>query len=426
MESRIVNYCSILRKHICKDYRQMFREQGQSMKYPFLTPGSDQYADVLWDWDSWLSDIALRQILAEVNDPEQTRRAFPYERGCVENFLNFSDMTGYVPILAGRGEYRKPDDILSSNMHKPCLAQHAAFLVKETGEGEWLREKFYFLQAFTNNYYNHHRHESTGLYFWQDDTAIGVDNDPCTYGRPPRSSASIYLNCLMYRELLAMAYLSQKLNLDEISTLFERDAAALKNAINEHCWDERDGFFYNVDLSVTKNIHPGQWGHGWGLHCGQPPHWSCLIQRIGVWSGFLALWAGVATPEQARRVVEEHYRNPKTFNAPAGVRTLSKMEKMYEVRASGNPSSWLGPVWGAANYLTFRGFVRYGYNDDATELAEKTIVLFGRDIERFGAMHEYYLPENGEPVLNRGFQNWNYLVLNMINWLEGKQPVEEF
>ena len=48
-----------------------------------------------------------------------------------------------------------------------------------------------------------------------------------------------------------------------------------------------------------------------------------------------------------------------------------------------------------------------------------------RDIERYGAMHEYYQPENGEPILNRGFQNWNDLVLNMIAWLEGKTPVVE-
>ena len=32
----------------------------------------------------------------------------------------------------------------------------------------------------------------------------------------------------------------------------------------------------------------------------------------------------------------------------------------------------------------------------------------------------------GEPILNRGFQNWNYLVLNMIEWLKGGPPVAEF
>jgi putative isomerase len=102
------------------------------------------------------------------------------------------------------------------------------------------------------------------------------------------------------------------------------------------------------------------------------------------------------------------------------------MEKMYNVRASGNPSSWLGPIWGISNYLTFRGVVRYGLEREAHDLASKTINLLARDLERFGALHEYYQPENGEPILNRGFQNWNYLVLNMAAWLEGRPSVEEF
>jgi putative isomerase len=99
---------------------------------------------------------------------------------------------------------------------------------------------------------------------------------------------------------------------------------------------------------------------------------------------------------------------------------------MYSVRASGNPSPWLGPIWGIANYLTFRGFVRYGFDDVAQDLAEKTVRLLGRDLERFGALHECYQPDNGEPIMNRGFQSWNLLALNMIAWLEGGPVVEEF
>jgi hypothetical protein len=59
-------------------------------------------------------------------------------------------------------------------------------------------------------------------------------------------------------------------------------------------------------------------------------------------------------------------------------------------------------------------------------LATKTIYLFDRDLEHSGVLQEYYEPENGEPVLNPGFQNWNYLVLNMIAWLEGETVMEEF
>ncbi|MGI8908473.1 MAG: MGH1-like glycoside hydrolase domain-containing protein [Candidatus Sumerlaeaceae bacterium] len=422
MSSDTDRYIRLIRSTLTQDYNRMFREPGGPFLHPFLTPGSQYYDDVLWDWDSWLSNVALRQILQMCNDPGMLETARRYEQGCVLNFLKWTGVDGWMPISVARTDPvadLKPADPYASNMHKPVLAQHAAFLVQQDGDSEWLRETMLNLEAFLANYRNHHRHQC-GLYFWQTDERIGVDNDPCTFFRPPRSSGSIYLNSLMYRELLATAFLCRKLNLDEIALHYEDDARALHSAIQEHCWDERDGFFYSVDL----NLLPREGVKG--LHANQPRHWDCLIQRIGVWSGFLPMWADIATPDQAERIVVEHFRNTSTFNAPYGVRTLSKMEKMYQLRGSGNPSCWLGPVWGVSNYLTFRGLARYGFQKEARELAEKTIRLFGRDLERFGALHEYYQPENGEPILSRGFQNWNYLVLNMIEWMEGKEAVTEF
>jgi putative isomerase len=420
----IQKYTDLIRKHLMRDYSGMFREPGGALMYPFITPGSRAYADVLWDWDSWLSNIALRQILKERDSQEEMEKAAPYERGCILNFLHLSQKSGndgWIPICADRTEPQKPKDIYSENMHKPCLAQHAAFLVRENGnDAQWLRDFVPYLKKFIDNYQTHHRHEC-GLYFWQNDWMIGVDNDPCTFGRPPRSSGSIYLNCLMYRELLAFHHILDCLDQKENSKQYLREAEHLKQALQKYSWDERDGFFYSVDL----NLVPVE-SYEKGRHIGHPRDWSCLIQRIGVWSGFMALWAGIAAPDQAERMERDHYRNEKTFCAPFGVRTLSRMEKMYQIRASGNPSCWLGPVWGISNYMTFRGFVRYGLNDAARDLAEKTIRLFGRDLERFGVLHEYYDPESGDPVLNPGFQNWNYLVLNMIAWLEGNKIVEEF
>jgi len=291
------------------------------------------------------------------------------------------------------------------------------------GDAEWIRDKFYYLQAFVDCYYNHYRNQTTGLYYWESDKGIGVDNDPSTYFRPPASSGSILLNCMMYKELKAMVYLAGQLNMKEIGDIYQKMADDLLTAIRKNCWDPKDGFYYSVDLNLVPYHRPES---PWEANVGGPRTWNCLIQRLGVWSGFLAMWAEVATPEQAKRMVEENFRDTNTFNAPYGVRTLSKLEKMYDVRAMGNPSSWLGPIWINANYLTFRGLVKYGYKDDARKLVKKTIMLIGKDYEKHGALHEYYLPESGEPVLNKGFQDWDYLVLNMIAWYEGKPYVEEF
>ena len=431
----IGKYKEICRTYIYKEMKGMYREAGGSLPYPFLAPGSNQYLDMLWDWDSWLSNVALRQILLEKGREKDREEALKYEQGCVLNALSYGGMDGWIPIWIERDAPSR-ETMLStrnpwkSNMHKPCLAQHAAFIVKNRkGDAEWLREDFYYLQAFVNKYLNYHQHQATGLMYWETDEAIGVDNDPSTFYRPDASSGSIFLNCLMYKELQAMDYLAQCLSLNEIASFYNKEAQELLENIREHCWDPRDGFYYSVDLNLRPVEKPDIDSMEAGklyLHTGQPRSYHCLIQRFSVWSGFMALWSGAASKEQAALMVERHFHDSTSFNSASGIRSLSPLEKMYDTRGSGNPSSWLGPVWINVNYLVFRGLVNYGYVDEARELAEKTILLLGRDIERFGAMHEYYLPENGEPVLNRGFQNWNFLVLNMAAWLDGKEVIWEF
>ena len=430
-DSVAINIAAI-KKYVFTDYKQMLKPPTGVLLYPFITPGSKSYQNVLWDWDSWLSDVALQQILQDQGTAADKRYALPYEQGCVLNYLAYTDTDGYMPIEIDKSSDPakiKPADIYSTNMHKPVIAQHAAFLVKlNNGDAEWLRGKFSLMQAFVKNYQTHHRNAETGLFYWQDDLAIGVDNDPSTFFRPKGSSASIFLNCLMYKELKAMAYLSARLQLNQAGLQYDADAEALKAAIQKNCWDEKDGFYYSVDLNLRPITNQPSivFGHPFVLHKGMPRTYSGLIQRIGVWSGFMAMWAGVATPEQAKRMVAENYLDTRTFNAKYGIRTLSKLEKMYSLKASNNPSNWWGPIWGISNYITYRGLLKYGYKAEATNLALKTISLFGNDFKAEGALHEYYNPDTGAPIMNKGFQNWNFLVLNMIDQVSGKTTIEEF
>ena len=349
------------------------------------------------------------------------------------NYLAYTSATdGYMPMVVDAQSDPnkiKPRDIYATNMHKPVIAQHAAFIVQQNGGNvEWLRDGFPRMQAFIRNYQEHHRHQATGLYYWQDDLAIGVDNDPSTFFRPKGSSASIYLNCLMYKELRAMAFLAERMGMSAEAKRYEHDADQLCNAVREHCWDQKDGMYYSVDINLLPYTGEPQviFGKPFVLHQGAPRSYPCLIQRLGAWSGFMALWAGIATPEQARRMVSENLMDERTFCAPYGVRTLSKLEKMYNLRATHNPSNWQGPIWGISNYMVFRGLADYGFLTEARQMAEKTISLFGEDLRKNGTLHEYYDPDTAAPIINPGFQNWNYLVLNMLAWVEGRNVVREF
>jgi putative isomerase len=409
-------YSRLIKEYSKEAYSLLKREPAGLLKHPFLVPGK-AYSSELWDWDSWLTDVAIRQIMLDNND--NSEEFFEYEKGCVLNFLDYKPASGRMAIMISSVH---GDSLLSSskNAHKPCLLQHVAFIIKRTGDSSWIKDRLPELREFLHFYKTKAYHEPTGLYFWGDDIAIGVDNDPCVFYRPDGSTASVYLNCLMYKELLAFAYVLTVLGKAEEAKRYEEEAKALSDAINEHLYDEKCGMYYSADINLNP-IEPDKL-----LHSGMPRHWDSLIMRIDSWAGFMALWAGIVPADRAKRVIEENMLNERTFMSQCGVRSLSRLEKMYRIIKSGNPSCWLGPVWGISNYMCFRGLLKYGYEREAVELAEKTVKLFGEDVKNIGEMHEYYDPDSSMGVNNPGFQSWNLLVNNMLAFLEGREVVEEF
>ncbi len=414
----------LLEEHIRENTEQMTREPAGALTFPYTVPSSPNspyYSDALWDWDSWSISIVMGQVEA---DTDRRGHFFEHEAGSIRNFLANTDDDGVMPIQMRPGSTLLHGDPsraggFAENMHKPVLAQHAALLTQRSGDVSWIRDELPTIDRFLSRYLESHVHAETGLAYWQSDFAVGVDNDPSVYFRPKGSSAAVYLNSLLYRELLAYAYLLEEVDDLPSANRWRGRAQDLVDAMNRHLWDERDGTFYSADLNLLP-IDPDDW-----LHRGAPRRWSSLIQRIDNWSSFLPLWAGLASQEQAERM-RERLLDERTFAANYGVRTLSRLEKMYDLRASNNPSNWLGPIWGMSNYMVFRGLTKYGFDEEATELAEKTIRLFGKDLETTGSLHEYYHPDSGEPIMTKGFQNWNFLVLNMIAWLDGRPMIAEY
>jgi putative isomerase len=139
--------------------------------------------------------------------------------------------------------------------------------------------------------------------------------------------------------------------------------------------------------------------------------WKTMPQKIKMFTGFLPMWCGIASPEQARILVEKHLRNPEEFHSRHGMRSLAKNERMYDpVTDSANPSNWLGPIWIVANYMVHEGLRQYGYEKDAAEIKEKIVTLLGEDVRDCGTFHECYHPDSGSPNFNAGYFSWNVLV----------------
>src|ERR1700722_1838 len=128
------NYRELVTSSIFRDYPTMLHERTGALAFPFITPGS-VYANQLWDWDSYFSDVALCQIMADRGENADKQKMLSYGRGCVLNFLSAATPDGQIPIQIRMNSKSKPSPAATqpnpdSNMHKPVLAQHAAFLVK--------------------------------------------------------------------------------------------------------------------------------------------------------------------------------------------------------------------------------------------------------------------------------------------------------
>ena len=399
----------LINEYMLKEYGRMLRKEEGFLKYPNIVPGSKAYETSLWDWDSLFTDVALHQLFLyngiNVDISE-------YEIGCILNFFANGEENGRLPIFITPNRVYPSHKNQSTNTHKPVIAQHIVFISENSiKDYSWIVPYFSQLERFISYYETECLH-SCGLFFWLDDGAQGVDNDPCNFYRQPKSCGSILLNSLMYRELLAMKKISLALGFTEKAKQYAEKAEILKNTVNRLCWDERNGFYYSVDLNLLPIIPDAK------RHAGAPRNWESLIQKIDVWSGLMPMWAEIAPAERVERMIKENLSDPRTFDAKYGIRSLSKLEQMYQIVPSGNPSCWLGPVWGLSNYLAFEGMLRYDYTNEAEKLAEKTVELFGKDIEACGDMHEYYDPDTGAPIFNQGFQSWNFLVINMISWLK--------
>lgn len=423
MDSASERYESILRAYIGKNLKNVLKAPKGCLKHPFIDPGS-VYDGNLWDWDSFWATYGAFAFLESDDDAKKELgdSVLEHAKGNVLNFLDHQLPDGYIPMMV---EAKDAEPYLNArhregvkmNMHKPFLCQQVALIAGYSGDWAWAAPFRAALERYFARYEEDYFNANCGLYAWADDIMIGMDNDPASFGRPPYSTANIFLNSFMVQELEAMALLLDKLGDGSASGVYRAKASSLVERIQAECWDPRDRFFYSVDVDVRTRQY--DW-----FHKGLGVFWKSLPIKIRAWSGFLPMSAAFATRSQAASLAD-HERDQATFRSSFGITSLAMDEKMFNVEATNNPSNWLGPIWIVAQYLVFRGLMSYGYREEAASLVSDTLALLGRDLERTGTIHEYYDPRTGLPVMNGGFINWNILALNMADELRGCEPMSK-
>ena len=406
------SYEDVLRAHVLSKVEGTLKKPNRMMRHPFIDPGS-VYEGNLWDWDSYWASYALLSILdaSDAGTAVLRTRCIDHARGCVLNFLDYQQEDGYLPMMVQESDYpvpylvRKHREGAVLNMHKPFLCQQILQVSRAAGDFQWAAPLFDRADAYLRHYRAAYRSEACGLFVWADDVMIGNDNDPAVFGRPRFSTAGMLLNGFMVAELEAAAVFAEQVGRAADAARLRQERSELAAAMTAECWDERDGFFYSVDVDVK--TRPYDW-----FHAGLGVFWKTLPIKVRTWPGFLPMWNRTASASQAARLAA-HARDPSTFQARFGICSLAQDEKMFNLQPTLNPSNWLGAVWVVSTYVVFRGLLNYGYRDDAERLCRATLEMLGADLEKTGTLHEFYNPLTGEPIMNPGFLNWNMLALTM-------------
>lgn len=178
--------------------------------------------------------------------------------------------------------------------------------------------------------------------YWNTPLGSGMDNSPRPSGK---GSGWVEMSCQMVILYNNLAIMADELGEKDKANKFRADARAIAKRINTWCWDEEDGFYYDVDGAGTQ------------------------FKKMTM-GGFWPLLAGIASKDQAEKLVE-HLKDKKKFWRLMIFPTLAADEPEYVPEGF----YWRGGVWAPTNVMIIKGLERYGYDVFAALATEK--YLFG-------------------------------------------------
>ena len=338
-----------------------------------------------YDWDLYFENLYLSH--------------FGIHKYCIRNlkeFLNEQFLNGFVPRSLGTNPGRLYQHF------KPFLAQVAHLGSVQKGDYSWLLERgdrgvrrllkdvswYEQLKLYLDHWFYFMDYDRNGLPVWMDADHSGMDNQYRRLGvlRESRVEGAD-LASYLYRDLKAMEQIALRLGKKEDAEDYSRRALDLKQKVNAILWDDGEGFYFDRDEHTGERV------------------------RVKTVAGFMPLWAGIASPGQASRLVKEHLLNPGEFCSPWPVASMAASEPGFspgDHRDYG--CNWLGTVWIPVNYVLMHGLQHYGFEEEARELALSTFRLV---FEQNEVTREYYDSQSGEGLGLDPFWGWSALAYLM-------------
>jgi len=178
------------------------------------------------------------------------------------------------------------------------------------------------------------------------------------------------LNCYLLNEQRALAAMAQELGRDDEAAQRQADAEKRLVAMRQLLWHGEDSVYYGRDLVEDR--------------------WA----RVMDVSTFFPLWCGLATADQAPRLVALLH-DPEAFGTDYPVATLAVRHMPAHLRGQWH---WRGANWVEMTWLVILGLKQYGYHDEAARLAEINCRMAFDTLNKTGHLREYYNSLTGAPT----------------------------
>jgi alpha,alpha-trehalase len=173
------------------------------------------------------------------------------------------------------------------------------------------------------------------------------------YGAATHHYAPVCLNSLLYKTEKDLEQMSGLLGRNQDADEWRKRADDRKDKIQKYLWDSQRGMYFDYDFTKQD---------------------KSSYEYV---TTFYPLWAGLATPEQAKAVV----RHLSTFERPGGL-AMSPHE---------TGGQWDYPyAWAPNQLLADEGLRRYGFNEDADRVSYEFLSTVAENFRRDGTIREKY------------------------------------
>jgi alpha,alpha-trehalase len=365
------------------------------LPHPYVVPGGR--FNEMYGWDSYFIQVGLLRD-GEVGKAKDLVDNFVYEIEHYGTILN-ANRTYYLsrsqpPFLTRMilGVYERTQDREWLRGTWPAVEKYYAFwttephLVPSTGLSRYYdfgdgpgaevvsdekdaqgrthydRAREYYKTHQVADYdvarfYDAKKDELTPLFYKGDRSMRESGFDPSSRFGPFSADIvhhlPVCLNALLYLMETDAERIAAELRRPDDARRWAERAARRKEEVDRYLWDEKAGLYldYNFERRQRRD-YPFA-------------------------TTFYPLWAGMASPEQARRVLA----NVALFEAPGGVLTSP--------RETGN--QWDAPFgWGPLQIIAVDGLRRYGHQEAADRLARKFVGTVVKEFEEHGKILEKY------------------------------------